>query len=220
MHIGSFVFLDSKSLSLCFEDYILKTHKLIELKAINDLYIYSLIFDVHINIYLNAGNLKIITQVINMKLFNTKVLNILFAMLLMSMSAVADSNISKEDEVKSFSDYDAIAEALQPYIKSAKTGNGKVIRTAFYEHAHIVGSINGTLYNSDLNAFEKSVNAVGPAPDVQHHIAWIDISGPAAAAKVEFINWGGFRFTDFFILYKDEGQWKISGKVYDSHSQN
>lgn len=32
------------------------------------------------------------------------------------------------------------------------------------------------------------------------------ISGPAAAAKVEFINWFGFRFTDFFVLYKHDGQ--------------
>lgn len=155
-----------------------------------------------------------------MKLFNSRVLTILLAVLLIGVSTGASSNVSKKDEVKSFSEYEAVVAALQPYIKSAKTGSGKVIRTAFYDHAHIVGSINGTLYNSDLDSFEKAVNEGGPSPDVQHRIAWVDISGPAAAAKVEFINWGGFRFTDFFVLYKHEGQWKISGKVYDSHSQN
>jgi hypothetical protein len=130
------------------------------------------------------------------------------------------SEITKTDESHNFEEYKAVIKALQPYIKSATTGDGKMIRTAFYEHAHIVGSIGGAFYNADLDTFEQSVTEGGESPEVQHQIAWIDISGPAAAAKVEFINWGGYRFTDFFVLYKHEGQWKISGKVYDSHSNN
>jgi len=130
------------------------------------------------------------------------------------------SRETKADESQSFSEYKAVAEALQPYIESAKTGDGRLTRTAFFDHAHIVGSIGGDFYNLDADAFAGAVADGGPAPDVQHHIAWIDISGPAAAAKVEFLNWGGNRFTDFFVLYKHEGQWKISGKTYDSHSNN
>ncbi len=136
---------------------------------------------------------------------------------------IMSSNISQEtkaDEVNSFNEYKAVAEALRPYIESAKTGDGKLTRTAFYDHAHIVGSIDGTFYNMDADTFKDAVNEGGESPKVEHYIAWIDISGPAAAAKVEFINWSGFRFTDFFVLYKQDGQWKISGKVYDSHSQN
>ena len=128
--------------------------------------------------------------------------------------------ITKANESNSFNEYKAVVNALQPYIKSAKTGSGKVIRTAFYDHAHIVGSVEGTFYNTDLDAFVQSIDEAGKSPEVEHQIAWIDISGPAAAAKVEFYNWNGFRFTDFFVLYKHEGQWKISGKVYDSHSKN
>jgi hypothetical protein len=55
---------------------------------------------------------------------------------------------------------------------------------------------------------------------VKHRIAWVDIWGPAAAAKVEFVNFLGFCFTDFFVLYQEKGVWRISGKVYDSHAQN
>lgn len=56
---------------------------------------------------------------------------------------------------------------------------------------------------------------------MHHRIALIEISAPAAAAaKVEFINWQGFRFTDFFVLYKHDEHWKISGKAYESHSIN
>lgn len=133
------------------------------------------------------------------------------------------TNLTQEtsaDEQHSFEEYKAVEAALQPYIASATTGDGKVIRTAFYDHAHIVGSIGGEFYNMDADVFSDVVGQGGPSEDVQHRIVWIDISGPAAAAKVEFLNWSGNRFTDFFVLYKHEGQWKISGKVYDSHANN
>lgn len=136
------------------------------------------------------------------------------------MTQTEITKVTQADESHSFSEYNAVVEALQPYIESAKTGDGNLTRTAFYDHAHIVGTVNGEFDNADLDAFAKSVSSIGPSPKVQHHIAWIDISGPAAAAKVEFINWAGFRFTDFFVLYKHDGEWKISGKVYDSHSNN
>lgn len=127
---------------------------------------------------------------------------------------------TKADEAQNFAVFREIVEALQPYITSANTGDGNLNRTAFYDHAHIVGSIGGQFYDLDLDTFAGIVSEGGESPDVAHHIAWIDVSGPAAAAKVEFINWGGNRFTDFFVLYKHDGQWKISGKVYDSHSNN
>lgn len=136
------------------------------------------------------------------------------------MTQTEISKVTKADEVASFKEYQAVADALKPYIDSAKTGSGKLTRTAFFDHAHIVGSVGGEFYNMDADTFAGAVESGGPAPDVEHRIAWIDISGSAAAAKVEFINWGGNRFTDFFVLYKHDGQWKISGKVYDAHSNN
>lgn len=134
------------------------------------------------------------------------------------------SNLKKMDtkktEAQSFNEYQEVVKALQPYIESARTGDGKLSRSAFYEHAHIVGSVDGEFSLPNADQFGEAVSSGGPSENVQYHIAWIDISGPAAAAKVEFIDWGGFRFTDFFVLYKKEGEWKISGKVYDSHSRN
>lgn len=128
--------------------------------------------------------------------------------------------IRKETEAKSFNEYQAIVKALQPYIDGARTGDGKLATSTFYDHTHIVGSIGGNFSNHTAEEFKEAVNSLGAATDIQHHIAWIDISGPAAAAKIEFSNWKGFRFTDFFVLYKQDGEWKISGKTYNSHSQN
>ncbi len=127
---------------------------------------------------------------------------------------------TKADEVQNFQVLKDITEALQPYIKSAQSGDGALSKTAFFEHAHIVGSVDGQFYDLDLDTFCGLVTEGGESPQVQNHIAWIDVSGPAAAAKVEFIDWGGNRFTDYFVLYNHEGQWKISGKVYNSHSNN
>lgn len=138
----------------------------------------------------------------------------------MPPSTSAVSKVTEADEAKSFNDYKDIEKAIQPYADAAKAGDGKLACSVFYEHAHIVGSIGGEFQNENVDAFEASVKSVGPAPDIEHRIVWIDVSGPAAAAKVEFFNWGGFRFTDFFVLFKNGGQWKVSGKVYDSHSHN
>ncbi|OUS01039.1 hypothetical protein A9Q86_09860 [Flavobacteriales bacterium 33_180_T64] len=126
----------------------------------------------------------------------------------------------QKNETQSFNEYQEVLKALQPYIKSAKTGDGKLSRSAFYDHADIIGSMNGKYIHQTADQFGKDLSSFGASENVQHHVAWIDISGPAAAAKVEFIDWLGFRFTDFFVLYKKNGEWKISGKVYDSHSQN
>lgn len=127
---------------------------------------------------------------------------------------------NKTTELQSFTDFEEVKKAIAPYIESAHSGDGKLCRTAFYDHAHVIGSVEGNVYNMDADQFADAVQAGGPAENVQHQIAWIDISGPAAAAKVEFLDWNGMRYTDFFVLYKQDGKWLISGKVYNSHSKN
>jgi hypothetical protein len=151
---------------------------------------------------------------------------IIFSLNTQSLQSQINNNLKTEKmnkantELQSFKDYKDIEKALEPYIKSAKSGDGKLSRSAFYDHAHILGSVEGQVYNMTADEFGGAVSEGGPSENVQSHIAWIDISGPAAAAKVEFYNWNEFRFTDFFVLFKKDGEWKISGKVYDSHNKN
>jgi len=99
---------------------------------------------------------------------------------------MSQAEITKEtqaDEAHNFAAYKAVEKALKPYIDAAKTGDGELTRTAFADHAHIVGSIGGEHYNMTADEFKGAVSSGGPAPDVQHHIAWIDISGPSAGEK-------------------------------------
>ncbi len=128
------------------------------------------------------------------------------------------TTISSNDAA-TFREYDAIKKTLHLYIDNAGPSNGEAMRPAFYDHARVVGSIEGTVYNMTADEFEEAVSSGEASPNIEYHIAWIDVSGNAAAAKLEFLDWGGHRFTDFFILYKEDGAWKISGKVYDSHSK-
>lgn len=64
---------------------------------------------------------------------------------------------TKADEVQNFEVFKDIVDALQPYINSAKSGDGKLNKTAFYEHAHIVGSVGGEFYNMDLDTFSGAI---------------------------------------------------------------
>lgn len=120
--------------------------------------------------------------------------------------------------VDNFENYQAIVSALDPYVQGAKAGDGELIRSAFFEHAKVTGWFGGMFSVMDLDTFQTVTNDGGPSPELEHHIAWVDISGPAAAVKLEFKNWLGNRFTDFLILNEQDGNWKISGKIYDDHS--
>ena len=127
---------------------------------------------------------------------------------------------NQETEYQSFHELQEIKKAIQPYIGSAKSGNADQGLSAFYDHALIVGAVGGNFSVGTTAQFKQAFSQMGASPDVQSEIAWIDISGPAAVAKVEFYNWQGFRFTDYLSLFKHENQWKVSGKVFDAHSKN
>ena len=124
------------------------------------------------------------------------------------------------NDIETFREYDAIKKTLHLYIDNAGPSDGAAMRPAFFDHARIVGEVEGTFYNMTADEFEGVISSDGKSPDIEYHIAWIDVSGNAGAAKIEFLNWAGHRFTDFFVLYKHEGEWKISGKVYDAHSKS
>lgn len=71
-----------------------------------------------------------------------------------------------------------------------------------------------------MQQFREMFGSMGASKDAEYEIAWIDISGPPAVAKVELFNWGGFRFSDYRSLFKHEDAQKVNAKVFDAHSQN
>ncbi len=119
-------------------------------------------------------------------------------------------------EREQFDTYTAVTKALAPYTEGARAGDTKLLRSIFADHASIAGIYGGKLMATGADAvLEWPAN---PSPDVQVHIAALDISGPAAYAKLEIIDWMGMRFTDYLLLVRVDGQWKISAKLSDAHS--
>lgn len=123
------------------------------------------------------------------------------------------------DEHASFADYDEIAAALQIYIEGARHGDGERMRSAFLPEATVRGSYGGQPTDWSLEQFCAVIAKSGGAPELQARIAGIELSGSAAMARLEAENWRGTRYTDFFVLLKRDGAWRIAGKVFFAHSR-
>lgn len=119
-----------------------------------------------------------------------------------------------------FARYEAVAAALQPYLDGARTGVTDGLRRLFYDHARIVGAIEGHFMANDPDAFTEWAGGNGASPALKARITDVQISGPAASVRIEVIDWLGFRFTDFMLLYRQDGIWRVSGKVFDAHGRN
>jgi hypothetical protein len=123
------------------------------------------------------------------------------------------------DEQASFAAYDEIAAAIQIYIDSARTGDAERMRSAFQPGALIRGSYGGKATDWSLDDFCGVIGKAGPAADLRARIASIELSGTAAMARLEAENWRGTRYTDFFVLLKRDGGWRIAGKVFFAHAR-
>lgn len=118
-----------------------------------------------------------------------------------------------------FAPYEEIFAALEPYVAAARTGSTAGLRASFEDDARIEGWIDGRYLCLDPDAFTDWVAQNGSSPDLQFRVVSIDYSGLAAAVRVEFENWLGFRFTDFFTLVRREDGWGIASKVYYAHGR-
>ena len=107
--------------------------------------------------------------------------------------------------------------AINQYFKGHATGSGEEMRQAFLPTAHIEGNRDGKFVS--WTAAEYSSRFGGkPAADEasrKRTIDRIDISGTAAMASATLVH-GATTFTDYFVLLKVDGAWKIANKVYSS----
>jgi hypothetical protein len=130
-----------------------------------------------------------------------------------------DGTITKTDERASFEAYEAIAATLQRYIDGARIGDTALLRSAFLETAHIRGSYGGQHIDWALSDFCALIEKHGPAADMVARIVMLDVSGTAAAARLEAENWRGTRYSDFFVLLRVNAGWLIASKVFFAHSR-
>lgn len=114
-------------------------------------------------------------------------------------------------------EYDAITEAIQPYLDGARTGKGDAMKPAFHENATVYGYLGDTLVSGPIKLIFDWADSIGPAPEVSPRVVKVDVAGTAANVRVEVDNWQTFRFTDVFNLLKINGQWMIVNKIFYTH---
>ena len=95
-------------------------------------------------------------------------------------------------------------------------------RTGFHPDFVLLGLRNGQLTRfpiADWIASAEKQKAAGQKPPLTtiRKIS-VDITGTAAAVRLELDRAGKLVYTDYLSLYKFADGWKIVGKIYFSHS--
>jgi hypothetical protein len=129
-----------------------------------------------------------------------------------------DSEIQSQDDIISDPDPIGVRTALEHYLRGHATGDPAYMRQAFLPTAHVEGMRDGSFTSWTLDEY-CALFSGSPAADEstrQRHIDAIDVSGTAAYAKATLVH-GAVKFTDYFVLLKVDGVWKIANKVY--HAQ-
>ena len=115
-------------------------------------------------------------------------------------------------------EYAVINNVIQHYIDSARSGNNNVMKSVFHPDAMIFGHAGPVLFAGPIQQFFNWHEENGPAAELQARIASIDLNNTVATVRLELENWTGNRFTDLFSLFKSNGVWQITNKVFHLHS--
>ena len=115
-------------------------------------------------------------------------------------------------------EYDAVENVARKFCEAVKCGDSSIVKPYFYEKACFFGQLNEQTYQSgSIEEFYKTIDTFGACDD--NYISRVDvISLEKTIATVRVIedNWHGYKFTDFLIMNKINGTWKIVSKVYDT----
>jgi hypothetical protein len=109
---------------------------------------------------------------------------------------------------------------LQAYINGHHTGDGEVMRTAFFPTAHIEGVRDGVFSSWTMADYIARFDG-SPASDEATRVRIIDavdVRGSVAMARITLLH-GATRFTDMFVLLEQDGEWKIANKAYHMESR-
>lgn len=109
----------------------------------------------------------------------------------------------------------AARKPLEAYLRGHATGDGRFMRRAFLPTAHIEGIRDGAFVSWTTDEYIAGFNGK-PAADEAQRKRWIDkidISGNAGMARITLAYPSG-TFTDYLVLLKVDGEWKIANKAW------
>jgi len=114
----------------------------------------------------------------------------------------------------------AIRATIDHYFRGHATGDAAHFRLAFLPTAHIEGIRDGKFTSWSLDEYCGLFDGK-PAQDEagrRRTVDSIDVSGDAAMARAT-LDHGATVFTDYFVLLKVDGTWRIANKVYHGHKR-
>ena len=114
-------------------------------------------------------------------------------------------------------DQAAVRAAVDQYFHGHATGDPAEMREAFWPTAHIEGLRQGKFVSWTVDEYCANFKGT-PAADEsarKRTLDSIEVSGTAAMAAATLVH-GATTFTDYFVLLKIDGDWKIANKVYSA----
>jgi hypothetical protein len=140
---------------------------------------------------------------ISMKLF--QILSALIAVLTYSPLQAQTQSTSHE--------FEQISATLMDYIEGTANGEPERLRKAFHPDFNLYTVTRDSLW---IRSGEKYISNIKPGEKANRigRIISIDYEKDAAMAKAEIVIPGWRIFTDYFLLLKYEGSWKIVQKSY------
>ena len=113
------------------------------------------------------------------------------------------------------SDEAGIRTTINNYFQGHATGDASYFRMAFLPTAHIEGNRQGKFTSWTLDEYCGLFNGKPAADEATRTrtIDLVDVSGDGSIAKAT-LDHGAMVFTDYFVLLKVNGEWKIANKVY------
>lgn len=127
--------------------------------------------------------------------------------------SLLNKSFKNTKDIASKSDLDQINDILLDYIEGTANGQPERLRKAFHPNFNLYTVAKDTLWVRSGEQYISSMK-VGEKSNRMGRIVSVDFEKDAAIAKVEIIvpNWR--IFTDYFLMLKYEGAWKIVHKSY------
>ena len=131
--------------------------------------------------------------------------------LLLVLAAAATGSARQQSEDA------AVRAAVNQYFRGHATGSAAEMRKAFLPTAHIEGIRNGQFVSWTAEEYSSRFSGKPAADEASRKrtIDSVNVSGTAAMVRATLVH-GATTFTDYFVLLKVDGEWKIANKVYSS----
>lgn len=110
---------------------------------------------------------------------------------------------------------------LENYLRGHATGKAEFMKLAFHPGAHVQGfRADGKFIDWPVEEYIALFKGeVSPEePRRKRTIMMVDVTGEAAVAKIDF-DYPASNITDYFLLLKKNGEWRIANKIFQGSAK-